>query len=308
MHLRHVANAGDLRAAPFILRKARAFDRELGQAIRRVTSKADEEALHDMRVAMRRLRTLLRLSRPLYGRFRTDTVRAAFSEVQSRTGELRDEEVLEETFNALGVDDPVFVAWRAQRRGREKRLRSALIASIQKGDLARPRKLLSALLIFPLKPSRDKVLSRFARRAVTRARKKVDALRDVPTSDVEQMHALRILYKELRYGAEIFAEVLPIDFAALLVPAAKFQKRLGDIHDIDMALQAIARARRLPSETRARVAGALAEARARRAKKYLDDMAPTPEPEPAPTPRVEPPARIAILPIPRVASVERRAR
>src|SRR5580698_10406297 len=254
MHLRHVANAGDMRAAPFILRKARAFDRELGQAIRRVTAKADEEALHDMRVAMRRLRTLLRLSRPLYGRFRTDTVRAAFSEVQSRTGELRDEEVLEETFNALGVDDPVFVAWRAQRRGREKRLRSTLIASIQKGDLARPRKLLAALLIFPLMPSRDKVLSRFARGAVTRARKKVDALRDVPTSDVEQMHALRILYKELRYGAEIFAEVLPIDLAALLVPAAKFQKRLGDIHDIDMALEAIARARRLPSETRARVA------------------------------------------------------
>ena len=95
MHLRNVANAGDMRAAPFILRKARAFDRDLAQAIRRVATKADEEALHDMRVAMRRLRTLLRLSRPLYGRFRTDTVRAAFSEVQSRTGELRDEEVLE---------------------------------------------------------------------------------------------------------------------------------------------------------------------------------------------------------------------
>src|SRR5580658_1884103 len=171
MHLRHLANAGELRAAPFILRKARAFDRELGQAIRRVTAKADEEALHDMRVAMRRLRTLLRLSRRLYGRFRTDAVRSAFSEVQSRTGELRDEEALDATFDALGLDDPAFVAWRAQRRSREKKLRSTLLATLKKGDLTRPRRLLSALLLFPPKPSRDEVLARFARRAVTRARK-----------------------------------------------------------------------------------------------------------------------------------------
>jgi CHAD domain-containing protein len=266
---------GEATAAPFVAAKAKALDVALGKAIRRVTSNADEEAIHDMRVAMRRLRTLLRLARPLYGRFRTDAVRAAFSLVQSRTGDLRDEEAMEELFGGLGVEDPVFMEWRARRRARENKLRTTVIASLRAGELARARKLLSALILFPPKPSRDEALARFARRAVTRARKNVDRKRDVPTSNVEQMHALRIRYKELRYAAEIFGEVLPLDLAALIAPAAKLQKRLGDIHDIDTALDVVSRARRLPPETRARIAGALVELRARKSKKYLEDMAPT---------------------------------
>jgi CHAD domain-containing protein len=327
MDVRRRANAGEAMAAPFVMHKAKALDLALARAVRRVAGEADDEALHDMRVAMRRLRTLLRLSRPIYGRFRTDTVRAAFAEVHSRTGELRDEEALEATFDAIGIDDPAFIVWRARRKVRERKLRSTLIASLRKGDLARARKLLSALLLFPPKRSRDDVLAGFARRAVNRARKKVDRLRDVPTSDVEQLHALRILYKDLRYAAEMFVEVLPLDLAALIAPAAKLQKRLGDIHDIDMALDAVARARRLPSETRARVAGGLVEARARKARKYLDDMAPDPDPggrfHPDNRVRGEPegvlrqnsgvePAdavpRIAVIPIPRIAPLARGSR
>jgi CHAD domain-containing protein len=313
MRMPRRANASPAMAAPFVVRKAKELDLALGKAARRVATLADEEALHDMRVALRKLRTLLRLSRTIYGRFRADMVRGAFSEVQSRTGDLRDEEALEDTFSALGVEDPVFLAWRARRRTREKRLRSELIASLRKGNLARPRKLLAALLLFPARPSRDQEVARFARRAVTRAHKKVDRLRDVPTSDVEQLHALRIFYKELRYAAEMFVEVLPVDLAALIAPAARLQKRLGDIHDIDMGLNAVARARRLPSETRALVAGALAEARARKTRKYLDDVAPSPAalPESVPAPpvdHIDTPPRVATLTIAHAVPVERRAR
>jgi CHAD domain-containing protein len=229
-----------------------------------------------MRVAIRRLRTLLRFARPLFGRFRADAVRASFTAVQARTGELRDEEALAETLAALPVDDPAFVAWRERRRSREKRLRGDVTALLQAGDLTRARRMLAALLLLPVKPSRDRSLGRFARRAVNRARKKVESLRDVPTSDVDKLHELRILYKEVRYSAEIFAEALPVDLAAVGAPAARLQKRLGDIHDIDVAIAALSRARGLPPETSARVASALVDARARKAKKYLEDMAPQP--------------------------------
>src|SRR5580704_13238101 len=142
MDVRRGASSDRAMAASFVVRKAKALDLVLGKAARRVTSEADDEAVHDMRVAIRRLRTLLRLSRPLYGRFRSDAVRSAFSEVAARAGELRDEEALEATFEDLGVDDPLFVAWRLRRRLREKRLRSSLITGLKKGELARPRKLL----------------------------------------------------------------------------------------------------------------------------------------------------------------------
>lgn len=268
-------SSGEAQVAPFVARKAKALDLELGRAIRRVLGKTDEEAVHDMRVAIRRLRTMLRFARPVFGRFHADAVRRSFSDVQAATGELRDEEVLGETLEALGIDDAIFGAWRERRNARERRLRAAVIAHLRAGDLTRARRMLHGLLLFPVKASHNEALGKFARRAVNVARKDVESLRDVPTSDTEQLHALRIQYKKLRYAAEIFAEALPLDLAVIAEPAARFQKRLGDIHDLDMALAAIARARGLPVELRARVAGALVEARAKKARKYLDDMAPS---------------------------------
>jgi len=290
-------------AAAYIAREARALDASLAKAVRRLQTKADGEALHDMRVAIRRLRTLLRFARPILGRFQTDAVRSAFTEVQVKTGALRDEEALAQTLDGLPVDDVAFTEWRARRRSRERRLRAAVVARLRAGDVVRARRLLHALLLLPAKPSRDAAAGRFARRTVSRARKKVEALRDVPTSDVEAMHELRIRYKELRYSAEIFAGILPFDLAALAAPAARFQKRLGDIHDIDTALDALSSARGLPPETRARVASALVDVRARKAKKYLEDMAPavpdaSPPPEsrrPAPLPAATQAAGVVAL-------------
>src|ERR1700722_7836822 len=123
---RRRASAGETSAAVFVAAKAKGLDQALGKAIRRVTSNTDPEALHDMRVAMRRLRTLLRIARPLYGRHRADSVRSAFTLVQSRTGDLRDEEALEQTFKAIALDDPAFVEWSLRRRYREKKLRATL--------------------------------------------------------------------------------------------------------------------------------------------------------------------------------------
>lgn len=266
---------GEARVAPFVARKTKALDIELGRAIARVVDKTDEEALHDMRVAMRRLRTMLRLARPVFGRFHADAVRRSFADVQSATGALRDEEALGETLEALQIDDPVLLTWRERRRVREKRLRAGVISQLRAGGLTRARRMLRGLLLFPVKPSRNEPLGKFARRVVNSARKDVESLRDVPTSDIERLHALRIQYKKLRYAAEMFAEVLPLDLAVVAEPAARFQKRLGDIHDIDMALLAISRARGLPAETRSRVALALVEARAKKTKKYLEDMAPS---------------------------------
>jgi CHAD domain-containing protein len=217
---------------------------------------------------------MLRFARPVFGRFLADAVRRSFADVQSATGELRDEEALGETLESLGIDDPAFVAWRVRRQAREVRLRAVVIAQLRAGGLARARRMLRGLLLFPIKASRNETLGKFARRAVNAARKDVEALRDVPTSDTERLHELRIHYKKLRYAAEMFAEALPLDLSVVAEPAARFQKRLGDIHDIDMAILAISRARGLPSELRARVALALVEARAKKARKYLDDMAP----------------------------------
>ncbi len=260
--------------AAFLAKKARGFDDALAAAQPRVLGNTDTEAVHDLRVALRRLRTLLKLARPIFGAFHTDAVRQAFADLQTSTGDLRDEEALYETLEALELDHPALASWRKRRQTRDRRLRGNLVGRLRKGELDEARALLHALLKLPVRPDRDASLPKFARRMVQKARRGVEARRDTPPDDVVGLHDLRIAYKKLRYAVEIFAEALPDDLAAMADPAARFQKRLGDIHDLDVAKIAIARARGLDAATRLTVIAALDEARVKKLAKYVLEMKP----------------------------------
>lgn len=235
---------------------------------------ARDEAIHDLRVAIRRMRTLLKTSRGLFGRWHTDVVRGAFAEVMRATGDLRDEEVLEETLEGVAEGCAELGAWLGRRKAREAKLRKTVIARIRRGDLERARLMLEALLAFPVAPERDVVLARFARRAVERARRKVERKRDVEVTDVSRMHDLRIAYKELRYAIELFSEALPSDATALREPATVFQRRLGDLHDVDVAIDVVQGATGLSRETHEKTLAKLDALREKRVNKYLCELGP----------------------------------
>jgi len=265
---------GTPHAGPFIVTKLRNLDATLNDATPRVVKNHDDdEAVHDLRVAIRRLRTLLKMARELFGRWHTDVVRLAFKQVMDATGELRDEEVLEETLEGAAKAEG-FDTWLAGRKTREAKLRRNVIARIERGDLQRARLMLKALLVFPVEPKRNVDLSRFARKTVERARRKVEAKRDVEVNDVVGMHDLRIAYKELRYSIELLAEALPIDMRAQLEPATVFQKRLGELHDVDVATDVIAKARGLSLAAREEALSSLRALRTKRVAKYLRELDP----------------------------------
>ena len=257
------------KAGAYVVAKLRALDGALGEAAPRVVASGsgdelDPEAVHDLRVAIRRLRTLLKMARDLFGRWHTGVVRAAFAEVMRATGELRDEEVLEETL-AGAATGPVYEDWLGQRKSREGKLRSAVVQRIERGDLERARLLLKALIVFPVEP---------ARKTVERSRRRVEKQRDVEPEDVLGMHDLRIAYKELRYSIELLSDALPIDARAQLEPATVFQKRLGELHDVDVAIDVVNQTRNLPDEQRAEALATLATMRAKRVRKYLREVDP----------------------------------
>jgi CHAD domain-containing protein len=265
-------------AASYVAKKLRELDVALVDTIPRVQGhEDDDEAIHDMRVAIRRLRTLLKISRSLFGRWHTDCVRRAYAEVMRATGDLRDEEVLEETL-AGAATHASFAPWLDQRKTREQKLRHAVSARIERGDLDRARLMLKALLVFPVDPARDLDLARFARRTVERARRQVESQRDVGVEDVLGLHDLRIAYKELRYSIELLADALPIDARAMLEPATVFQKRLGEVHDVDVAIETIAQAKSLPAAAREEALGTLAGVRQKRIGKYLRELDPLSQP------------------------------
>jgi CHAD domain-containing protein len=262
-------------AGSYVAARLRALDDRLREAAPRVLSSAQsQDAVHDLRVALRRTRTVLEVSRELFGRFQSDEVRCALREVQRATGALRDEEVLFETIESVKMVDPGVSAWLKSRRARERRFRRALARRIEAGELDRGRRLLDALLAFRVDPSRDKRLAKFARRAVGDARRRVERHRSPRTDDPLALHRLRIAYKRLRYVVETFAEVLPSDVTALAQGAARLQNRLGRVHDVDMAVGSVQRARALPHESRKELLSALERMRAERLASYSREQAP----------------------------------
>jgi len=258
------------RVGACLVGKLRELDARLEEVAPRVLAhETDDEAVHDLRVALRRMRTVLEIGRDVLGPFHADEVRRALRDVQRATGALRDEEVLLVLLGSLGVEHPDVAAWLEGRRGRERTLRRALVRLLQSGALDGGRELLSALLAFRIKPSRDKRVHKFARRAVESARREVDRRRGARPDDPDALHRLRIAYKRLRYTVETFADVLPEDLAVLAQGAARMQSRLGDLHDVDVGIVCVRRARALTPESRAELLAALGRERAVRVAAYV---------------------------------------
>ncbi|MFW5741227.1 MAG: CHAD domain-containing protein [Myxococcota bacterium] len=246
---------------------------DLDAAIPRVIGDTDSEAVHDLRVAMRRIRSLLRVVRPVFGKFYVKIIRDELKKVADATGALRDEEVLEETIAALSLGEAHRKAlrpWAAQRAKREKALRESVVQMLKDGALDAPRTHLRALLRLPLPPGQDKEAHKFARKTVFVAHAQVEALRSAEVNDVMRMHDLRIAYKRLRYSVEALAPVLPPELRAWGQVATKFQKVLGNLHDHDVALDVVGEAKDLPDETRTAVLEAIRDKRAQYANQYLE--------------------------------------
>jgi adenylate cyclase len=261
------------RIGPFLTDGLRAIRARLEEVKPRLQV-ADDEAVHDLRVGIRRARTILTVGAPVFGRHCAGQVRRALREVHRATGALRDEEVLLELLGSidLGAHASALQGWLDVRRRRERALRTQVRRAIASGTLDRGLRLIDALLAFDVKPSRDKRLSKFARRSLDEARRQVDRLLAAATEDPSALHALRIGYKHQRYTAELFAEAPGYDAnggaAAVARTASRFQSLIGRIHDVEVAEAAVLRARGLPDGARAALLGELAKLRDRRAQAY----------------------------------------
>lgn len=257
---------------------------------------SDAEAVHDFRVALRRLRTALQPSRAIYGKKRLRVIGEGLKRFADVTGALRDEEVLRETLLSLELPleyKAVLSAWVARRAKQERARRmdvvkflrenagkkdTAASAKVNGGAepaaadeptleecLARLEKRLGA-------PKSDEKAVDLARSALDKARERIREFGGVTADDAAAMHALRIRFKRLRYTAELFTPVLGDEAARIAKEASRLQTKLGDLHDLDEALVRMGRAWGLPAEVRNAVIEALRAARAHMAKKCEKDL------------------------------------
>jgi CHAD domain-containing protein len=240
----------------------------------------DPEAIHDLRVALRRLRTALRPARRVYGKRCLREISGDLRRFAQATGALRDEEVLREVLGALELPPRARAeldAWLSRRSRQERARRRAVVALLAAKDAEPPGRPLGATLTrlerrLGRNDPRELPAATLAEEATFTAIAGVRELSHAPATDATAMHALRIRFKRLRYTAELFAPVLPGPAAALAKPSARMQKRLGELHDLDEALVRVGRARSLSEPTVAALRRALVRARVKAGERAARDL------------------------------------
>lgn len=213
---------------------------------RLVIDARDMEALHQSRVAIRRLRAACALFSGLLKDERSRLFRAELRAAASALGPARDLDVLIDNIHGvmgtLSDQDPLFTQLAQQRRAAYdhacalldsdtfQRLLLQLAAWIENGDW---RKALMAAD----QPRPTNLTSMLAQALQSRFRKVKQAGHHFRRLDAPGRHRLRIEIKKLRYAAEFFGSLFPdadqvIEREALIDALARLQDLLGELNDL----------------------------------------------------------------------------
>jgi adenylate cyclase len=220
---------------------------------------ADPEYIHQLRVALRRLRSLLRLFAPVLPETFVAVWRRRLGDHARTLDAARDLDVLcdavlapacaaaddhRETLARLGA---VLEAARAEARAAAwHHLEPGIQGRLLLGFMA-------ALHQLPDPDTRQRrALVALAQRRLDRARRRVARRLDAARKgDPAQLHRLRIACKQLRYGLDCCAPLFAPKAVARYVRAlSRVQDRLGYVHDLDVArarLPALAAAAGVPA-------------------------------------------------------------
>ncbi|MDH4612406.1 CHAD domain-containing protein [Pseudomonas sp. BN102] len=185
----------------------------------RLACRTDSEALHDLRISLRKLRSLLRPIR------RLDVPRSldeAAADVGRLTTPVRDLEVL------IGELDRQGFHFQATRR--RELVESSYSAIVESSTV---RRFVAVLDEWPARmrqAERDGELEHLRDRVKTRLQRQANVLRRALADPAYDRHILRLLVKRMRYAHEAYPKVLVISSEAASA-LKKVQSALGDWHD-----------------------------------------------------------------------------
>lgn len=209
-----------------------------------VVAQADPEALHQSRVAIRRLRAAIGLFGPLLANdAQAEVLNAELKAAANALGPARDAHVLLERLTAApaseGLDSAELCTHVRSVAERAMQSAQAFVAG------AEFQTLLFAFALWVergdwLEQDCSAQLPQFAAKALRKRRRKIRQMGSDPAAmAMEDRHALRIAAKKWRYAADFLAPLYPSNEARhaqrrFRDRAANVQDRLGELHDLDV--------------------------------------------------------------------------
>jgi len=210
----------------------------------------DIEELHDMRVATRRMRAAMDIFSEAYQPKAIKNHLKGLRRTGRALGRVRDMDVFIDKFRRFLDTQPVeqlpslkplLAAWEQERETNHKKMNAYLDSQKYKsfkekfstflntpGEGARP-------IQYTTTPSKVRQIAPmliYSRLASVLAFDTV-----IENASTEQLHALRIEFKKLRYNLEFFREVLGEETKATIDEMRKMQDHLGDLNDAQVATQ-----------------------------------------------------------------------
>lgn len=203
------------------------------------------DGLHDTRLALRELRTLLKILAPLAADTSAPVAQAGLTRLNLALSAVRDVDVITDLLARKKIKAVV----------KHKRLMTTLSPALQAdkleglhrinrflagADWAATRRLATRLVAVELQPrstgKNQPTLSTFARSAVMEAGKRLHRL--VPlarSSKPGKLHRLRIAIRRYRILLDLYAPVLAPGTTRSARAYRRCERRLGRVHDVDMA-------------------------------------------------------------------------
>ncbi len=223
----------------------------------------DPEALHDMRVATRRMRAAFALFAPYYEPKALKSLGKGLRRTGRTLGAVRDLDVLigkaraySERLAAEGHADltPLLEAWTAERTAARGQMLAYLDGPAYRRFVDEFAAFLAAPPTAAIAPTTSDQVRHVVPRLILERYEAVRAFeRLLPDADLATYHALRIECKGLRYALEFFREVLGEEASALIRQVTAMQDLLGELQDARVAeelLTAFLDARRPPAADR----------------------------------------------------------
>lgn len=234
--------------------------------LEKVRVSPDPDAVHDLRVAIRRCRSVGAVMSEVDPDRGWPAMRKLARKLFRQLGHLRDTQILQEWTERLGDEqDPVRLSLLQSLKKQEAELREAVLAMTGKFDEKSWRKLERRLW------RRSRLVPPDRLAAECLAVERLESVQELHVRAIrlekpEAWHELRIGVKRFRYTVEA---LLPAKYAEWGADLKHLQDLLGEVHDLDVLSTAVQHSAAAASEEiRARWAGRVATERQHRVENY----------------------------------------